>query len=446
MEYDNYRKIAKEMITAGVKAADPTQAVFDNVKLSDNILTVADRKFDMKDYDKVLLFGIGKACSPMAKALENILKPDDGLLITKIGEEIGSVDIKSVPVYKAYHPEPKMENIKYSKQILEQIKQLDPTSSTLVLFLITGGGSALFCAPPEGITIDDMFKLNQLLMKCGANITDINIIRKHLSQVKGGRFGQLCSQRGATTISLILSDVVGDDLSVIASGPCYCDKSTFEDAINLAKKYGIWDELPDSISDHLLKGLEDKSMEPPREVPENVYNYLVGNNMGALKASEKIAKEAGFNTMILTSQNTGEAKVVAKTIMGIAKEIQDSCLPISPPAALIMGGEMIVTFDWEDRDGFGPNREFVLSSAIEIADRNNIVIAGVDSDGVDGDGKAGAIADCETIKRTKLDAENYLNKHDAELFFDELGDSIEFSSFTNVNDIVVVLIGGNSVN
>jgi len=432
------------MISEGVKAADPTQAVYNNVNLSGNILNVAGKKFNIDDYDKVLFFGIGKACSPMAKALESIIKPDDGLLITKIGEEIASVDVETVPVYKAYHPEPKQENIDYTRQILNKVNELDPSSSTLIFFFITGGGSALFCAPPEGISIDDMFKLNQLLMKCGANINDINVIRKHLSLVKGGRFGQLCSQKGATSISLILSDVVGDDLSVIASGPSYCDNTTFKDAIELTKKYDIWGELPDSIITYLNKGLEDEAMEPPRNIPENVYNYLVGNNMGALKAAEKVAEKEGFNTMILTSQNSGEAKVIAKTIMGIAKEIQDSQLPISPPSALIMGGEMLVNFDWEDRDGFGPNREFVLSSSIELVNRKNIVVAAVDSDGVDGDGKSGAIADCRTVERTELNAEYYLNKHDAEIYFDNLGDSIEFTSLTNVNDIVVVLVGEKS--
>lgn len=441
MLYDQYRQIAKDMIMAAVKAADPTRAVQDSVKLSGKTLTVKGREFDLDKYDRVLLFGIGKAAAPMAWALEQIISPDDGLIITKLGEEIADVEVKSVPVCKAYHPEPKEENVAYTRKILEKVEALDPDSPTLIFFLITGGGSALFCAPPEGIGIDDMFRLNQLLMKCGASIYDINTIRKHVSRVKGGRFGQLCSKRGATTIALILSDVVGDDLSVIASGPTYKDVSTFADAVELAKQYGIWEEMPESVRQHLLKGLKNPAMEPPREVPANVYNYLIGNNMGALLAAEKVAKEAGFSTMILTSQNTGEAKHIAKCIMGIAKEIQDSGRPLKPPAALILGGEMIVTFRWEERDGFGPNREFVLSSAIEVANRKNIVIAGADTDGEDGQGKSGAIADCRTVHRAELDAKYYLDKHDAEIFFDSLGDSLEFSSMTNVNDVDVVLIG-----
>jgi len=444
MVYERYREIAKQMIMAGVRAADPTQAVLDSVRLDGKTLTVRGDTFNLDDYDRILMFGIGKAAAPMARALEQIVKCDGGLVITKLGDEIGNVEVKSVPVYRAYHPEPRAENVKYSTMILDQVKALDPNSPTLIFFLITGGGSALFTAPPEGITIDDMFRMNELLMHCGATIYDINTIRKHVSQVKGGRFGQLCSEHGATVISLILSDVVGDDLSVIASGPTYKDKTTFEDAIRLAKQYGIWEEMPDSIKRHLEKGLSHPEMEPPRELPANVHNYLIGNNMAALLAAEKVAKEAGFNTMILTSQNTGEAKYIAKCIMGIAKEIQDTHRPIAPPAALIIGGEMTVTFRWEERDGFGPNREFVLASAIEIAGRENIVVAGADTDGEDGQGKSGAIADCRTVHRTDLDAKWHLDKHEAEAYFDALGDSLEFESHTNVNDIDVVLIGPKS--
>ena len=441
MVYDKYRDVAKNMILAGVKAADPTQAVLENVKVAGDTLTVCGDTYSLADYDRVLLFGIGKAAAPMAAALEQVVDCDGGLAIIKKGDEIGNVEVKSIPVYEAYHPQPRAENIEYSSKILAEVEALDPNSRTLVFFLITGGGSALFEAPPAGISIDELFRMNELLMHCGANIYEINTIRKHVSQVKGGRFGELCSKQGATVISLILSDVVGDDLSVIASGPTYKDKTTFADTIRLAKQFNIWEEMPDSIKQHLEKGLSHPEMEPPRELPPNVHNYLVGNSMGALLAAEKVAKEAGFNTMILTSQNTGEAKHIAKCIMGIAKEVQDTHRPIAPPAALIVGGEMTVTFNWDERDGFGPNREFVLGSAIEIANRDNIVVAGADSDGEDGQGKSGAIADCRTLSRTELDAKWHLDKHEAEAYFDDLGDSLVFESHTNVNDIDVVLIG-----
>jgi len=310
--------------------------------------------------------------------------------------------------------------------------------------MVSGGGSALFSCAPATVSIEDKFALNQLLMKCGANIHDINTIRKHCSDVKGGKFGKRVSAKGATLISLILSDVVGDDLSVIASGPSYKDATTFADAIRLMKQYGIWEETPKSIQQHMQSGLENPELEPPREVPKNVHNYLIGNNLSALLAVKAVAVREGFNTTILTSQNTGEAKIIAKAYMGIAKEIQDSHHPVQPPACLIVGGEMTVTFNWEDRDGFGPTREFVLSSALEIRGRKNIVVAGCDSDGVDGDGKSGAIADGNTVARATLDAKHYLDTHDAEAFFDSLDDSIQFSSMTNVNDIIVIFVGENS--
>jgi len=436
-----YRKLAHEMIMAGVNVADPRQSIKDSVKVEGDRLTVRGDEFNLKDYDRVLLFGVGKAATPMCQAFEQILTPDGGLVITKIGEEICIAEVTSIPVRRAYHPEPRAENAEYSREILDMIDGIGPDEKVLVFLMVSGGGSALFSCAPASVSIEDKFRLNQLLMKCGANIHDINTIRKHCSDIKGGKFGQRVAGKGATLVSLILSDVVGDDLSAIASGPSYKDDSTFGDAVRLMKQYGIWEEAPASVREHMERGLSDSSLEPPREVPGGVFNYLIGNNLAALEAAKAIAVREGFDTTILTSQNTGEAKIIAKAYMGIAKEIQDSGNPVSPPACLIVGGEMIVTFDWEDRDGFGPTREFVLSSAIEIAGRRNIVVAGCDSDGVDGDGKSGAIADGNTVARATLDPRHYLDKHDAEIFFDSLDDSIQFVSMTNVNDIIVILVG-----
>lgn len=441
MLYEKYREIAKEMIHAAVKVADPTEAIKRNLSVDADTLRICELELPLSGFDRVLLFGIGKASTPMARAFEEIITPDDGLVITKAGDEINLVELESVPVYQAFHPEPREINVEVSRKILDMVEAIKPDEKVLIVFMISGGGSALFTAPAEGISIDDMFKLNQIMMKWGGNIYQINTVRKHVCQVKGGRFAQLCSEKGATLVSLILSDVVGDDLSVIASGPTYKDDTTFADAIDLLQRFNVWDECPQSVRDHLEQGLENPDMEPPRTVPPNTHNFLIGNNMTALRAAEAIARREGFNTMILTSQNLGEAKEVAKSIMGIAKEVQDSGNPIKPPAALILGGEMIVTFKWEERDGFGPNREFVLSSAIEIANRQNIVVAGADTDGEDGQGKSGAIADCRTVHRTDLDARWHLDKHEAEAFFDALGDSLEFTSHTNVNDIDVILIG-----
>ena len=181
--------------------------------------------YALQEFDRVLLFGIGKAATPMANAFEQILRPDGGLVITKLGEEIDLVEVESIPVYQAHHPAPKQENVLYANKILELVDGIQPDEKVLVVFLISGGGSALFTAPPAGITVGDMYELNQLLMKCGATIREINTIRKHVTQVKGGMFGKRVSEKGATLISLI-SDVIGDDMSVIASGPTYKDDTS----------------------------------------------------------------------------------------------------------------------------------------------------------------------------------------------------------------------------
>ncbi len=440
---DQYRKIATEMVLAGVKAADPTEAIRNNVRLDKerNVLTICGQAYDLSAYDKVLLFGTGKAACPMAAAFEQILRPDGGLVITKIGTEISKVPVASVPVCYAYHPEPREINIEKAAEIVNMVNILDPAKRSLVVLMLSGGGSALFTVPPPGVSGEDIFRLNELLMKCGATIHHINIIRKHIDQVKGGRFGHLCVQRGADVATLIVSDVVGDDISTIASGPTYKDDTTFADAIRLMKQYGIWEETPAAVRAYFEQGLSDPSLEPPRQVPAGVSNFMLANSRVAMEAAKKVAEAAGFKAMILTTQNRGEAKIGARPYMARAKEIQDSGNPVAPPAALIIGGEMIVTFNWEDRDGFGPNREFILSGAMEIAGRNNIVMAAADTDGEDGQGKSGAIADVRTVQRSQLDPDYYLRKHDAEIFFDALGDSLQFESRTTVNDIVVILVG-----
>ncbi len=437
---EQYRKTAVDMIMSAVRAADPTEAVKRNVRLDGDTLEICDLEFSRAALDRILLFSVGKASTPMAGAFERVLTPDAGLVITKLGAEIDAVEVRSVPVLRAYHPEPRAINVEATEKVLDIVRGITPDEKVLVVFMVSGGGSALFTAPPPGISVDDLFTLNQLLMKWGGNIYQINTVRKHLDQVKGGRFARLCAEKGATLVSLILSDVVGDDLSVVASGPTYKDESTFADAIGLLEQFGVWDECPRPVQEYLKAGLRNPEMESLRDVPPNVYNYLIGNNMVALRAAEAVAADAGFHTMILTSQNLGEARHVAKSIMGIAKEIQDSGNPIAPPAAVIVGGEMTVTFNWDERDGFGPNREFVLSAALEIANRQGIVVAAADTDGEDGQGKSGAIADCRTISRSSLDPQQHLDKHEAEAFFDHLGDSLEFESRTNVNDVVVILV------
>ena len=434
MDTKKMKQIVCDMIRKGVETADPERLIKEYVELNNKKIKILDKEFNKDNYNKIMLFGIGKAAVSMANGL-NKLNPDDGLIITKEGK-VFKGNHCPVPVIEVSHPYPEEKNIEASEELLNKIKDVD---DALIIFLISGGGSALFSSPVEGISISELNEMNKLLVRSGANIHQINTVRKHVSRVKGGRFAKLCEEKG-DLVSLIISDVVGDDLSVIASGPTYPDDSTFKDAKNVLKDFELWNEVSDNIRDHIKNGIKSKVEETPNSV--KAYNFLIGNNMTALKGAKEVADKSGIDSLILTSQNQGEAREVVKPYIGIAKEVQDTGNPIKPPAALIFGGEMTVTFESMDSESGkgGPNREFVLASAIEIADREKIVVASVDTDGIDGVEKAGAIADPTSIVRSNLDARDYLINHDTQEFFDSIADSIEFDSRTNVNDISVILI------
>ncbi len=424
------KRIAEEMISKGVKAADAEKLVRENIDVKRDKLEICGETFFRDEYDDLTVLGIGKASVPMAFGCD-MLDPDDGLVITDgSGSSPPGIEVKV-----ARHPYPKKANIEAGEALLSKIRE---KKNSLFIFLVSGGGSALFLSPVENITVSEMNELNRSLVKSGADIHEINAVRKHLSRVKGGQLGRELTERG-DAVSLIISDVVGDDPSSIASGPTSPDLTTFKDAQAVLKRYDLWHEVSESIREYIDKGLAGEVKETPTS--SEVKNFIIGDNMITLRAAERVAYEHNFHPMILTSQNTGEAEIIAKPYMGIAKEIQDSGRPIEPPAALIFGGEMTVEFDSHQESGEGgPNREFVLSSAVEIRDRKNIVVASADTDGTDGVGKAGSVAAADSVQQSNLDPKELLEKHDSQAFFDQLNSSIEFKGRTNVNDISVILI------
>ncbi|MEF8874578.1 MAG: DUF4147 domain-containing protein [Candidatus Thermoplasmatota archaeon] len=434
MDTEEMRSLAEMMIQEGVIGADPEVLVKENVELDGDTIRIGGNSYSKRDYDEIVIFGIGKAAVGMACGLKK-LDADDGLIITNrvMGREKSSCP---VPIREAEHPYPEEANMKAAKELLQKLKK---KKNALIIFLVSGGGSALFFSPIQGVSVREMNELNRSLVKSGANIHEINAVRKHLSRIKGGKFAELCREKGEL-VSLIISDVVGDDLSVIASGPTYPDSSTFEDAVDVLQRYQLWENISKSIKDHLKRGVKGELKETPKKLDVN--NHLVGNNLTALKEAERAAEKEGLNTIILTSQNKGEAKEVAKPLMGIAKEIQDTCNPLKPPAAVIVGGETTVSFeDLESKSGKGgPNREMVLSAAREIENRDNIVIASADSDGIDGVDKAGAVADCKSADRSSYDVKEALAGHDSQTFFEDLNDNLDLESSTNVNDVTVILV------
>jgi hydroxypyruvate reductase len=314
----------------------------------------------------------------------------------------------------------------------------------LVIFLISGGGSALLPLPAEGLTLGDKQNLTERLLECGASIQEINALRKHVSRVKGGRLAGLAYP--STLISLILSDVVGDDLDSIASGPTVPDTSTFADCRNIIAKYGLERKLTPAIVRHIERGTRGEAKETPKPGDPafgRTQNVVVGSNIAAAVAAKEKASQLGYNSLILSTFIEGETEAAAKLHAAIAREIISSGNPAVPPACVISGGETTVTL--EGKGTGGRNQEFALAAAIDIDGLENVLVLSAGTDGTDGPtDAAGALADGATMERARklgLDAHRHLRENDSYNFFKPLGDLlITGPTNTNVMDLRVLLI------
>ena len=437
------RKHALQIFRAGLQAVDPVEAIKRHVSLNNNVLHINGRQFNLKKYDRVLVVGAGKAVAPMAKAVEDLLenKIADGVIVVK--DEHG-LPLKKIEVREASHPVPDARGVKGTREILSLIEKAGKRD--LVICLISGGGSALLIAPVQGISLEDKQNATRLLLACGATIHEFNTVRKHLSRAKGGRLAQIAYP--ATLTSLILSDVVGDDLDVIASGPTVPDASTFHDAVQILKGYGIWDQLSPAVCNHLEKGTSGQIEDTPKSdnaVFRKCSQVLVGTNLQALKAAGQEAQRLGYYPLILSSKVEGEAREVTKFYTAIAREVLSSQNPLKPPACVLAGGETTVTLTGDGRGG--RNQEFALAAALSIEGLNDIVVLSGGTDGTDGPtDAAGAIADGATVARALekgLNPKDFLRRNDSYNFFQKLGDLlITGPTRTNVMDIYMMLVGG----
>jgi len=310
--------------------------------------------------------------------------------------------------------------------------------------LISGGGSALLPFPVEGVTLDEKRQLTQVLLDIGANIHEMNVLRKHVSRVKGGRLVRLAYP--ATLVTLILSDVVGDDLDSIASGPTVPDRSTYADCLRILQKYKVQDKVPGAVLDTINRGLQGAVAETPK-VNDPAFvktqNVIVASNSLALQAAKHKADELGYNCLVLSSSIEGETRDVALDHMAIAKKILRTDQPLVRPACVISGGETTVTIRGKGKGG--RNQEFVLAAAIALDGFENVVVLSGGTDGTDGPtDAAGAFADGTTVERAKsqgMDAQEYLWNNDSYSFFDPLGDLFKTGpTFTNVMDLRLVLV------
>jgi glycerate 2-kinase len=439
---EKMREHAMQIFQAGLQAVDPVEAIIRHVRLNDNLFIIGERRFNLKDYDRILVVGAGKAVAPMAKAVEDLLgdRISAGVIVVK--DEHG-LPLKKIKVCEASHPVPDERGVLGTEQILSLVEKAGERD--LIICLISGGGSALLIAPVQGISLEDKQNTTKLLLACGATIHEFNTVRKHLSRAKGGRLAQMAYP--ATVASLILSDVVGDDLDVIASGPTVPDSGTFQDARKILKGYVIWDQLAPSVRSHIGKGLAGQIEDTPKSdnpAFKRCSQVLVGTNLHALQAAGNKAEKLGYRSLILSSKVEGEAREVAKFYAAIAKEVLSSENPLKPPVCALSGGETTVTLRGEGRGG--RNQEFALASAIAIEGLDRVVVLSGGTDGTDGPtDAAGAIADGTTVARArekKLDPGDFLKRNDSYTFFQQLQDLVMTGpTRTNVMDLYMFLVG-----
>ncbi len=443
---EEMKRIAKALFLKALSAVDPAKILKDRIRIErDQLFIRAERNsedlFELKEVDKIFVVGTGKAAGTMAKAMEEIFgdRITRGIITTKYGHQL---PLRKTEIIEAGHPIPDRKGFEGAKKIQRMLQESGPKD--LVIFLLSGGGSALLPFPADGIDLKEKQEVTQLLLDCGADIHEINTIRKHISRIKGGGLAKWAYP--STVIGIILSDVVGDHLDVIGSGPTVPDPSTFEDAWEILKKYDLVNEIAPSIRKHLQSGKEGKIEETPKPhevIFEKVHNSLLGSNILALLAAREEAVALGFNTLILSSSIEGETREAARFHTAIAKEVISSGNPILRPACILSGGETTVTIKGKGLGG--RNQEFALAGALEINGVERVVLLSGGTDGTDGPTDAtGAVADYTTVQRGKslgLDATFYLDNNDAYPFFRKLEDLLMTGpTHTNVMDVRILLV------
>lgn len=444
----NFKQLARsdirtdllKIVEEGIKAALPENALRTRIKLEADRLLFDGHDIDLKGVRRLIIIGFGKASVHMAKVLEGMLgdKIDGGAVICPFKPK---ERLKRVEVLEGTHPIPTELNVRSTERLLKLVKGL--TEEDLVLALISGGGSALLTRPPKGITVEEKGTTSKLLMQAGADIKELNAVRKHLSLVKGGQLVRAIWP--ARLISFIISDVVGDRLDTIASGPTVPDNTTYEEAYMVLKKRGVLEKVPKAVLEHIkagMSGLRPETPKPGDAIFSKTLNFVVASNIESLKAMKKAATSLGYRSLILSGMVEGEAREVGKVIASILRTIAERREPLPPPSCIIMGGETTVKVRGNGIGG--RNQELALSVALGIGGLRNVAFVSIGSDGIDGVSKAaGAIADGETIERAKrlgLNPEEFLMRNDSHSFFLKLHDAIFTGpTGTNVNDFMVGL-------
>lgn len=432
-----------------VRVVDPAGLIDDRIKKNGRTMQIdgQDTKIseDLSRYHRVIVLGVGKASARMALAMEDILRDDlsAGLVITKYGH---GLKLKKINVMEAGHPVPDQNSLEGARILAQMAERAD--DRTLIINLISGGGSSLFCLPAHGISLADKQQTTAALLASGANIDEVNCLRKHLSRVKGGGLAGLAAP--ARLVNLILSDVIGDRIDTIASGIAAPDPTTYQDALMIVRKYALEDKLPQTVRERLADGARGRIPETPKAGDSafgRTANIILGNNTLACNAAQQAAQKLDYNTRVISTTLTGEASETGAYFARLAGDIAAGKSGMAKPAAMIAGGETTVTI--RGRGKGGRNQELALAFAIELhrilPGAGNVFFLSAGTDGSDGPtDAAGAFVTPELMERMKTmyhQAEAHLKQNDAYHFFNDTGHLFKTGpTYTNVCDIQILIV------
>lgn len=433
---------AIQIFEAAVAAVQPKRLMPAYLFIDQNRLHILDRHFFLHELPNIYIIGAGKASAAMAATAEAILGDfiTAGMVVTKYGHVL---PLQKITCMEAAHPVPDEAGIEATEKTIKLLQQAG--KNDIVICLISGGASSLWIDIPDDATLFDVQATFNILLQCGATIEEINTIRKHLSAIKGGQLLQHAPK--ANWFTFIISDVPGDDLSVIASGPTVADNSSFADVKNIVEKYALGNQLPASILKHIndgVKGWVNETPKPGDTIFKHVQNKIIGNNSIALQAAEKKAKEFGYHIALVDGNMKGDVAIVGEKIMNRCKKYSGK-----KPACILFGGETTVKVTGKGKGG--RNQQLALSVLVQLAQKEDsnlnyqLTLLSAGTDGTDGPtDAAGAITNKEIMRLTqekKLDAHRYLDDNDAYHFFEQTGGLVKTGATqTNVMDLVVVLI------
>ncbi|MFX0079362.1 MAG: glycerate kinase [Candidatus Hermodarchaeota archaeon] len=432
------RRLTLELLEAALIAANPSQMVYNALQIKESQLSFFNHQIDLDTTNGIYLVGAGKATGRMAEAAEEILGDHitDGIIIVP-PNTTGEFRLNRVQIQEGGHPLPTKSGVSATKQIITLIEK--SPKDALVLSLFSGGGSALFTLPATHITLKDLRHTTTLLLQSGVPIEGINTLRKHLSQVKGGQFALQVYPRHHWI--LLISDVPGDQLDMIASGPTLPDPTTFHSASNILTKYQLWQQIPRRVREHIQAGLDETVPETPKPdhpIFKRTVNRLIGSNHDACKAAQNSAQQKGFKAQILTTDCQGEARQVGEQLGILAQRLTSE----KDPQVVIVGSETTVTLRHPGKGG--RNTELVAATLPFLRNQEGLVIASLATDGIDGPTQyAGAIADNHSYARAQsvnVNPEELLARNDTHTLFEALNDHIFTGpTHTNVRDVTIIL-------